>query len=40
MTTDKYFQEKQAGDYRAQSDCVHKQVAKADCECPLYLRKI
>ena len=19
-----------------QSDCVHEQVAKADCECPLY----
>ena len=39
MNTDKYFQEKQAGYYRAQSDCVHEQVAKADCECPLYLRK-
>ena len=24
---------------RSQSDCVHEQVAKADCECPLY-RKI
>ena len=22
---------------RSQSDCVHEQVAKADCECPLYL---
>ena len=22
---------------RLQSDCVHEQVAKADCECPLYL---
>ena len=21
---------------RSQSDCVHEQVAKADCECPLY----
>ena len=21
---------------RLQSDCVHEQVAKADCECPLY----
>ena len=20
----------------SQSDCVHEQVAKADCECPLY----
>ena len=23
---------------RSQSDCVHEQVAKADCECPLYRR--
>ena len=22
---------------RSQSDCVHEQVAKADCECPLYI---
>ena len=22
---------------RSQSDCVHEQVAKADCECPLYM---
>ena len=22
---------------RSQSDCVHEQVAKVDCECPLYL---
>ena len=22
---------------RSQSDCVHEQVTKADCECPLYL---
>ena len=22
---------------RLQSDCVHEQVAKADCECPLYI---
>ena len=22
--------------YRSQSGCVHEQVAKADCECPLY----
>ena len=21
---------------RSQSDCVHEQAAKADCECPLY----
>ena len=21
----------------SRSDCVHEQVAKADCECPLYL---
>ncbi|ERK47228.1 hypothetical protein HMPREF0373_01338 [Eubacterium ramulus ATCC 29099] len=21
---------------RGQSDCVHEQVAKTDCECPLY----
>ena len=21
---------------RSQSDCVHEQIAKADCECPLY----
>ena len=21
---------------RSQSDCVHEQVAKADCECPFY----
>ena len=24
---------------RSQSDCVHEQVAKADCECPLYAQK-
>ena len=24
---------------RSQSDCVHEQVAKADCECPLYYSK-
>ena len=24
---------------RSQSDCVHEQVAKVDCECPLYCRK-
>ena len=23
---------------RSQSDCVHEQVAKADCECPLYFK--
>ena len=23
-------------EHRSQSDCVHEQVAKADCECPLY----
>ena len=23
---------------RSQSDCVREQVAKADCECPLYRR--
>ena len=22
---------------RSQSDCVHEQVAKADCECPIYI---
>ena len=25
---------------RSQSDCVHGQVAKADCECPLYKSEI
>ena len=24
---------------RSQSDCVHEQVAKVDCECPLYAQK-
>ena len=24
---------------RSQSDCVHEQVAKADCECPFYRRR-
>mgnify|MGYP007120249200 CR=1 FL=1 len=24
---------------RSQSDCVHEQVAKADCECPLYKQR-
>ena len=24
---------------KSQSDCVHEQVAKADCECPLYAQK-
>ena len=23
----------------AQNDCVHEQVAKADCECPLYMEE-
>ena len=23
-------------EHRLQSDCVHEQVAKADCECPFY----
>ena len=25
---------------RSQSDCVHEQVAKADCECPFYWVKL
>ena len=25
---------------RSQSDCVHEQVAKADCECPLYQSEV
>ena len=25
---------------RSQSDCVHEQVAKEDCECPIYKREI
>jgi hypothetical protein len=24
---------------RSKSDCVHEQVAKVDCECPLYVEK-
>ena len=24
---------------RSQSDCVHEQVVKADCECPLYQKQ-